>query len=205
MRCPFWPLLESDPRRLDISSDSYESPVKAQILRDAVDSEGKKKEWRTVTGIRAGGARSQSGERDIRFRSRILSISRTPRGENETEKAGSQKQSIRFASTNRAANSQNQPVIRTKLTVPSSLAAIQIELTIVMHWKSVGRWREGRNSFDFRLDPKGQRPRRNDHLRRIITSFRGLVQIPGTSFASSPRRPGALSRRCAEPRSISSR
>lgn len=51
LRCPFWPLLESDPRRLDISSDSYESPVKAQILRDAADSEGEEKKWRRVTEI----------------------------------------------------------------------------------------------------------------------------------------------------------
>lgn len=40
---------------------------------------------------------------------------------------------------NRAANSRNRAVIRMKLTVLSSLAAIQIELTIVMHWKSAGK------------------------------------------------------------------
>lgn len=46
-----------------------------------------------------------------------------------------QEQSIRSARMNRAANSRNQAVIRAKLTVLSRLAAIQIELTIVMHWK----------------------------------------------------------------------
>lgn len=36
-------------------------------------------------------------------------------------------------------NSEKRAVIRAKLTVLSSLAAIQIELTIVMHWKGSGR------------------------------------------------------------------
>lgn len=44
----------------------------------------------------------------------------------------------------RAANSRNQAVIRAKLTVLSSLATIQIELTIVMHWKGAGhKWGTG--------------------------------------------------------------
>lgn len=33
LRCPFWPLLEPGPRRLDISSDGYEPPAKGQIRR----------------------------------------------------------------------------------------------------------------------------------------------------------------------------
>ena len=70
---------------------------------------------------------------------------------------------------NRAGNSRNQAVIRAKLTVLSRLAAIQIELTIVMHWKG-GELRGkgggdgvagggnggGDDSFDFRLDRHGE-------------------------------------------------
>ena len=62
----------------------------------------------------------------------------TTNREHENAKNMIQKQSTRFGSMNRAANSQNRAVIRMKLTVLSSLAAIQIELTIVMHWKSAG-------------------------------------------------------------------
>lgn len=49
-------------------------------------------------------------------------------------------QSMRFQSNEwRTGNSENRAVIRAKLTVLSRLAAIQIELTIVMRREGSGR------------------------------------------------------------------